>query len=446
VLTAIENDKPNNLIELAETYGVLFADVHQSWLRGLLEASMEAVPGGTILTDEAPQHAEINSMINQQLRRHLYESGTPTAVPDELAVKMLNRTVSDNLNGKHGTIHQLHLDSPGSPPRGMILRESENPPAYHVFLRGNPLSRGDPVQPQFLTAISPGDPEPFDDGQRRLALAQAIIAPANPLTRRVIVNWIWRNHFGLGLVRTPDDLGTRGTPPTHPELLDYLATVFAEDWAVKAMHRRIMLSNVYQQAAVEDLQARNIDPDNQLLWRMPRKRLEMEAMRDAMLAVSGELDTSKIGGRPFDFDSSPIVPRRSVYGFINRDIISDLASTFDAADPTSCTVKRPHTTVPQQTLHALNSSFIQDRAAKIAELARSIEGNDKDRIRWFYQRLYSRPPNDDEVQLSIDFVGSLVTGHEASDGESAASAPTKTDRWAQLAHAMLASNEFVFVD
>ncbi len=447
VLSAIEDTKPNSLIELAAVYGGLFADVHQTWLRGLLEASMEAIPGGTILTDEAPEHAEINSAINQQLRRHLYEPGTPTAVPDELAAKLLNRTVSDNLNGKRGTIHELHLTAPGSPPRGMILRELENPPTYHVLLRGNPLSRGDPVQPHFLTAISPRDPKPFEDVQRRLGLARSIISPENPITRRVIVNWIWRNHFGLGLVRTPDDLGTRGTPPTHPELLDYLATVFAEDgWSIKQMHRRIMLSSVYQQEATENLEARKIDPENQLLWRMPRRRLEMEVMRDSMLAVSGELDASTIGGRPFDFDSSPIVPRRSVYGFINRDIISNLASTFDAADPTSCTVKRPDTTVPQQALHALNSSFIQDRAAAVAELAKSIEGDEDDRIRWLYQRLYSRQPDRDEIQLSIEFIHSRADGDESSDATAATSTPTEPDRWAQLAHAMLASNEFVFVD
>jgi hypothetical protein len=267
----------------------------------------------------------------------------------------------------------------------------------------------------------------------------------------VIVNWIWRNHFGVGLVRTPDDLGTRGTPPANPDLLDYLASVFLEDgWSIKQMHRRIMRSDVYQQAAIEDSDAREIDPDNQTFWRMPRKRLEMEAMRDAMLAVSGELDVTSLGGRPFEFDSKPIVPRRSVYGFINRDIINKLSSTFDGADPTSCTVKRPDTTVPQQTLFALNSDFIQDRAAAVAALTRQASSDDRERVGWLYRRLYSRQPNPEELALAVEFVRGVIDNrpHAPDAGQPAEEKAARggVDPWTQLAHAMLASNEFTYLD
>lgn len=302
--------------------------------------------------------------------------------------------------------------------------------------------------PRFLTAVPPDSTQPFADGQRRLGLARAIVDQENPLTRRVVVNWIWRNHFGLGLVRTPDDLGTRGTPPTHPELLDFLASVFAEDgWSIKQMHRRIMLSDVYQQAAVENARAREIDAENQLLWRMPRKRLEMEAMRDAMLAVSGELDTSEVGGRPFDFESNPIVPRRSVYAFVNRDIISNLSSTFDGADPTSCTVKRPHTSVPQQTLFALNSDFVQDRAAALAKRAIAAATDDAERAQWLYRRLYARLPDQEELELAVTFIHPATAETDSQESETKNQPdPHHLDRWTQLAHAMLASNEFTFVD
>lgn len=458
VLSALEEAKPASLIELAEAYGKLFADVHLSWLTALHEASIEATPAAEIITDEDPRHAEVNSAINQQLRRHLYESGTPTAVPDEVAARLLNRTVSDKLSGKRGTIHDLHLNSPGSPPRGMVLAESKTPPETHVFLRGSPLSRGERVEARFLTNVAPYGTTPFVDGQRRRGLAEATIDPENPLTRRVIVNWIWRHHFGLGLVRTPDDLGTRGTPPTHPQLLDHLATVFAEDgWSIKKMHRRIMLSDVYQQSSVEDSDARGRDPENLFLWRMPRKRLEMESMRDAMLAVSGELDTTTIGGRPFDLEADPVVPRRSVYAFINRDIISSLSSTFDGADPTSCTVKRPDTTVPQQTLYALNSVFIQDRAAAVARLAVKAAADDGGRVEWLYQRIYLRQPDREERDLALAFVTRPQPDGEAPEATeeapeakaetvTVANTTAGTDRWAQLAHAMLASNEFIFLD
>ncbi|QEF98305.1 Planctomycete cytochrome C [Stieleria maiorica] len=442
VLDALAEAKPASLIELAAVYGELFTEVHLGWLTALHEASMEATPTGDLITDEDPRHAEINSAINQQLRRHLYESGTPTDVPDEIAVKMLNRTVSDKLSGKRGTIHALHLNSPGSPPRGMVLTESEAPPETRVFLRGNPTSRGERVEARFLTAVAPYNHQPFADGKRRRGLAESIVNPENPLTRRVIVNWIWRHHFGQGLVRTPDDLGTRGTPPTHPQLLDHLATAFAEDgWSIKKMHRRIMLSDVYQQASVENTEARQRDAENRLLWRMPRKRVEMEAMRDAMLAVSGELDTTNIGGRPFDLETVPLVPRRSVYGFINRDIISNLSSTFDGADPTTCTVKRPDTLVPQQTLYALNSAFIQDRAAAVARLAMNASATNEDRVEWLYRRIYLRPPDQEERDLALAFVTRTQNNDETQINDAASD-----DRWAQLAHAMLASNEFIFLD
>jgi len=443
VLEAIEKKQPKSLVELAEAYGALFAGVHQAWLKSLLETSMASAVGATILTDEDAAHAEINSAIARQLRRHLYTPGTPTAVPDDVAVKMLNRTVSDSLSGRKGAIHDLHLSSPGSPPRAMSLEESKTPPPFPIFRRGNPLDRGDVVDAHFLTALSDPKEPPFRDGQRRLGLAKAIVSPTNPLTRRVLINWVWQNHFGQGLVRTPDDFGTRGTPPTHPQLLDYLASTFSDEgWSIKKLHRKIMLSDVYQQAAVENMESRNRDSMNEFLWRMPRRRLEMEAMRDAMLSVSGELDTT-MGGRPVELTAVPVIPRRSIYGFINRDIVSSLASTFDGANPNSCTAKRPDTNVPQQTLYALNSEFIQDRAIKLADRAKAAATEPRDRIRWLYQRLFAREPDDDEVRVARKFLEASAMLNAASTMPAASAT---ADPWNQLAHALLASNEFVFVD
>jgi hypothetical protein len=356
-------------------------------------------------------------------------------MPDELATTLLNRTVRDNLEGKKGAIHNLQLSSPGSPPRAMVLLEQIPEQPFHVFRRGNPIDRGEVIEPRFLTALTSGkgEPAPFPDGQRRLTLARYIVDPDNPLLRRVIVNWVWQHHFGRGLVRTPDNFGTRGQPPTHPRLLDYLAASFLEDgWSLKKLHKRIMLSDVYQQAAVENSAARVQDPNNDLLWRMPRRRIEMEAMRDAMLAVSGELDVSRVGGQPFDFLSSPVVPRRSVYGFVNRDIVSSLASTFDGANSATCTAKRTETTVPQQTLFALNSAFVQDRALAFAKLAASVDSAEQ-RVTLMYQRAYGRGPQAEEMQAALEF----IRGGEGDD---------PGDRWQQFAHVLLAANEFVFID
>ena len=434
VLATIASKAPKSMIEVADAYGDLFTRVHEGWLEGLLRASAEAAPGAEIVPDEDKRQLEINSAVNRQLRRHLFGANTPTAVPDELAETLLNRTVSDNLSGRRGAIHNLHVDSPGSPARAMVLKEDPAPGPFHVLLRGSPLNRGEEAPPRFLSILSPADSPPFPDGKRRLGLARAVVAPGNPLTRRVLVNWVWQHHFGLGLVRTPDDWGNRGDLPTHPELLDYLASRFAEDgWSLKKLHRRIMLSETYAQAGVENERARTLDPDNKLLWRMPRRRLDLEAMLDSMLAVSEELDPA-LGGRPFDRQAEPSVTRRSVYAFVNRDIVSSLASTFDGANPSSCTAKRQETTVPQQTLFALNSEFIQDRAAALAALTALAAGDDDARrIREMYARVYSREPKPAELEQLLRF--RRVAAEESPD-----------TAWQQVAHVLLAANEFVFVD
>lgn len=436
VLEAIEKAAPKTMLDVADAYGKLFAEVHQQWLQTLLQASGEAVSAETVIPDQDGRHLQANSGVLQQLRRHLYQPDTPTAMPLVDAVKLLNRTVRDNLSGRKGAIHNLHLNSPGSPPRAMVLNESDQPQPGFIFRRGSPIDRGETVPAAFLSILTGPERRVFEDGKRRLGLAQSLTAANNPLTRRVIVNWVWKNHFGSGLVRTPDDFGTRGSPPANPDLLDYLAEVFAQDgWSLKNLHRRILLSDTWRQSAREDLESRTADSMNELFWRMPRVRLDLEAMRDSMLAVSGELDRT-MGGRPFEFLATPVVPRRSIYAFINRDIISPLSSTFDAANPNACTAKRPETTVPQQTLFALNSDFIQDRATAFAALAKTnAPDSSEQRVVWMYRRALTRDPGADELHNVLKFVHSTDT-NAASEG----------DPWQQLAHVLLASNEFVFPD
>ncbi|MFC1758066.1 PSD1 and planctomycete cytochrome C domain-containing protein [Planctomycetota bacterium] len=449
VLHVLSERKSTSMLDVADAYGDLFGEVHGEWLRSLLAVSLEAIPGNKPVPDEDAKHLIVNSPVHRQLRRHLYGPGTPTNVEDSVASRILNRPINDNLNGRREAIHNLNLSSPGSPPRAMVLRERSGAEEFYVFNRGNPIDRGAPVKARFLTSLGGSDQHPYAAGKKRLELARSIVDPVNPLTRRVAVNWVWQHHFGKGIVRTPDDFGTRGEPPTHPELLDYLAAKLLEEgWSLKKLHRRIMLTKVYQQASIERADARNRDPDNRRLWRMPRRRLEFEAMRDAMLAVSGELKSSN-GGRPFGLLSDPIVPKRSVYSFVNRDIVNPLTSIFDVANPNACTAKRSNTTVPQQTLFALNSNFIQDRAAALAKLVSerllvssgepqtNREQPDiikKNRVRELFRRVYSREPDQAEWKVAVDY----VTAGNAEEDE--------MRRWQQLAHVLLASNEFVFVD
>ena len=443
VVDALVEQKPTSLSAVAAVYGKVFAEQQRLWLQALLDSSAEAAAGATVLPDDHPQHQVINSPSHRQIRHHLYAEGSPFDLSDDDAIRLTNRTIADLASGKKGAIHQLNLSSPGSPPRAMIMREDPNPGPTNIFLRGNPLARGEVVQARFLTAL-PGDrTKLFEPGQRRLGLAQSLVAESNPLTARVLVNWAWQNHFGTGLVRTPDDFGTRGQAPTHPELLDYLADQLQKNgWSLKWLHRQIMLSEAYRQGAIENEHSRQTDPENLLLWRMPRRRLEFEAMRDAMLAASEELDIT-MGGRPIDLSTSPAVPRRSVYGFVNRDVIANLMSTFDTANPNACTARRPETTVPQQTLFALNSDFIQDRAARVAALTKEIKrGSDDERIIVIVRKILCRNPTESEIAQAKAFMTEAIENSTTENGS--ATAPERG--WILLAHALLASNEFTFLD
>jgi hypothetical protein len=436
VIEALEKARPESMEAVAGIYGGLFSDAHRQWFEKRTQASEEALPGVLPIPDQDKRHRNINSAVLRQLRRHLYAPGTPTALSDKEASRLLNRTVSDKLAGRRSAIHDLHLNATGSPPRSMVLFEDASGAGepHHVFLRGSPMNKGEQVHPRFLNALVHEGPEIFPAGRRRLGLAQAIVKPSNPLTSRVLVNWVWRHHFGRGLVRSPDDFGVRGETPTHPALLDYLAKAFHDGGgSIKELHRLIVLSRTYAQSSRESHDARAKDPYNHLLWRMPRSRLSLEAMRDAMLQASGELDFS-MGGRPFDMDAQPVISRRSVYGFVNRDVPSVLLTTFDGANPSACTARRPETSVPQQTLFALNSDFIQDRAAAMAQAAVTMfASSDEGKVRYLYRSAYARLPDNDETEVSLQHVRHWTT---ISD----------KDPWLQLAHALLASNEFMFVD
>ena len=231
-------------------------------------------------------------------------------------------------------IEALRANSPAAPPRGMVLNDSPTPVEPVVFIRGNPGRPGKQVSRHFLQAVGDfGARRVFKKGSGRLELAQDIASPQNPLTARVIVNRVWMHHFGAGIVRTASDFGIRGTPPSHPELLDYLASHFMQEgWSLKKLHRQILLSAVYQQASVLRPDQEEKDPENKLLWRMNPTRLEFEPMRDSWLAVAGDLDLT-IGGRGFDIQSRRAQGRRSVYAFIDRQDLPQLFRTFDFASP-----------------------------------------------------------------------------------------------------------------
>jgi mono/diheme cytochrome c family protein len=297
-----------------------------------------------------------------------------------------------------------------------------------VHIRGNSANLGEEAPRRFLAILAGDNPPAFKDGSGRLELARAIASKDNPLTARVMVNRIWAHHFGRGIVATPSNFGTLGERPTHPELLDYLAAKFVADgWSVKKLHRAIMLSATYQLGSRHDEKNAQADADNQLLWRMNRRRLEVEPWRDAMLAVAGNLDT-KLGGPAVDL-SSPTNHRRTLYGAVSRHNLDPLLRLFDFPDPNLTSDRRPITSVPLQQLFVLNSEFIARQSKAFAARVTASASDDTARIRTAFLLAYGRPPTDREVKLGTDFL--------AGGG---------TDAWEKYAQVLLAANEFAFVD
>ena len=266
----------------------------------------------------------------------------------------------------NGAIQEINATHPAAPARAMVLTDAATPIEPHVFLRGNPGRPGPAVPRRFLRLLSGPDRVPFKKGSGRLELARAITDAGNPLTARVLVNRVWQWHFGKGLVATASDFGLRSDPPTHPELLDLLAGEFMRSgWSIKSLHRRIMLSSTFQQRSDPRPAALERDPENRLLWRFNRQRLDFEAMRDSVLAVSGALGPT-LGGRSTPITEPAFATRRTIYGFIDRQNLDGVYRTFDFAAPDATSPRRFVTTVPQQALFLMNSPFLHQQARRLA--------------------------------------------------------------------------------
>ncbi len=294
-------------------------------------------------------------------------------------------------------------DGPNGP-RAMVLVDRSKPFDPYVFKRGNPGQHGPNVPRRFLKVLSGPERPPFEHGSGRLELARAITSPSNPLTARVLVNRVWMHHFGQPLVRTPSDFGLRSDPPSHPELLDWLAASLIEDgWSIKRLHRRILLSNAYRQQSLDRPEGLAQDPQNLLLWKQDRRRLEFEPLRDALLAVSGQLDTTT-RGPSVSITEPPYARRRTVYAFIDRQNLDSLFRVFDFATPDASSPRRFVTTVPQQALFLMNHPFVAEQARHLAARP-ELEGLCPEaKIQRFYDSLFGRPAEPHEVELGLRFV------------------------------------------
>jgi hypothetical protein len=292
---------------------------------------------------------------------------------------------------------------PGDGPWPHRLIDAEKMQETHILLRGVAGNLGPKVERRFVSFLSP-EARPFQNGSGRLELSQRIVDNRNPLTSRVMANRIWQHLSGVSLVESPSDFGLRCEPPQQLELLDFLACELAENgWSVKQLIRTIVTSRVYQQQSLFRADGEAVDPANSLLWRMNRRRLDFEAMRDTLLDRSGLLQTH-MHGQPSDLSGEPFSYRRTLYSYIDRQNLPSIFRAFDMASPDTHSPNRPQTSTPQQGLYLLNSDFVAELSLHLAE---QVEGQTLDstsRAHWLFKEVIGRSPTELETSLMLEFI------------------------------------------
>jgi hypothetical protein len=443
ILLSDENppvDPPNGLLlqRLAETrlasaedfaraYQQLFLEILDQWRSGTLAAQRDC--------------RERVALLNFLLENEAFTSSS-RSVPDERA---------GQLTALQEQFQRLEARLP-APCRALAMADGT---AWneHVFIRGNPKALGAEVPRRFLMALDGERHQPPRTGSGRLQLAEQVVAPANPLTARVFVNRVWQHHFGEGIVRSVDNFGVLGERPSHPELLDYLAQQFIQDgWSLKKLHRLLLLSSTYQMSSKADEQTDARDPQNRLWHRMPIHRLEAEAIRDAILAISGRLEPALYGpsvppyltehmvGRGRPAQSGPLDGdgRRSIYLGVHRNFLSPLFLAFDFPIPFTTIGRRSVSNVPAQALALMNNPFVVQQAERWAQRILSEPGlSAAERIRRMYVAAFARPPTATELAEALAFLREQSTGYGHTDDPLA---------WRDLAHVLFNVKEFIFLD
>lgn len=323
---------------------------------------------------------------------------------------------------------------PDGPDRTKLVYMDDRGQDVALQVRGDPAKAGQMVPRGFLTVLSTGEPARFTQGSGRRELGEAIFRDSAPLAARVIVNRVWKHHFGRGLVETPSNFGTQGDRPSHPELLDDLAARFiAAGWSLKWLHREIVFSSAYRQTSRATPRHLAVDPENRLLGRMSRRRLEVEAWRDSILTAAGKLEL-KIGGPPQALSSAGNL-RRTLYGIVTRRDLDDLLRLYDFPDPTAHSPARFHTTTPLQQLFVLNSEFIGKQATALAQRVRTEVPNDlPGQVKRAHLLLFGRLPTERELATGNAFLAGDGTGKPGDES------------WQQYVEVLLARNELMFVD
>jgi hypothetical protein len=409
---------PTTPAEVAQAYGRI---IFECWQRHQTESPQ------TDLREVTGQTAS-GSVDSDSIASLLTSRDGPIWFPARDIASYLSRTPGDTYRGLVAQLDAIAVRHKDAAARAMALVDSEVLCDPVIFQRGDPTLRGTPVPRRFLTVLSSPTSPAFSHGSGRLELANAIVSPTNPLTARVWVNRIWMHHFGEPLVESPGDFGLQTREPMHSELLDFLADYFVRNgWRTKPLHELILTSRTYQRSSlipdsIDFIHQLQTDPANTYYWRANRRRMDLEQMRDSMLAVTGELDNTMFGRPGMITDEANL--RRTLYSFVERQNLPAIIQTFDFTNADTSTPRRGNTTVPQQALFAMNSAFVLHRARSLA--TRWNTKAPADAIPELWQSVYQRTPTDDEFTMSLEFC--------------------QTATLEQLAHALLMSNEFLFID
>ena len=353
-----------------------------------------------------------------------------------------NRPISTKI--RETELAELLLFHPGAPARAMLVKEIRKPPKSFVFVRGDATSRGDAVPRRFLKILDPPQPSFPEASSGRLQLAEKIASADNPLTARVMVNRVWGHLVGSHLVSTASDFGLQGSPPSHPELLDWMAEDFVRHgWSVKHLVRQIVSTQTYQQSGRHREVAASMDPENKLFWRANRKHMTIEAIRDRILAVSGQLDR-RVRGRSERLWGDGYTRRRAIYGFINRFNLDPTLRAFDFPTPMQTQPGRGESIVAPQVLFLMNSPMVADQVDMLTQSHVFLDcPTDPHRIAFLFETILARKPAANELARCIRMVEYQARFKKPPQGRASRFVLSP---WPLIAQALMMGNEFQYVD
>lgn len=429
---------PSTRTQLAELYGEIFASVASEWLRLQEQSQAEDVDPPESLPDPS----------DDEVRAQLFGTDPPLGISDEDLADLLEDGPRQHYEQLLEQLVAIKA-APDAPPHARVFVDGNPQREQVVFIRGKQDRPGEQVVPRFLSMLDP-DAVDYSLPRSRWDLARSIVDPYNPLTARVWVNRVWLQLFGKGLVETPSDFGARGSTPTHPELLDALTIEFIKDgWSTKALIRKLVATETYRQSSRDRAEAHEVDPENRWLWRMNRKRLSRESIRDSILHAAEQLDLSP-GGPSIPIEELDVHPRRTVYFSIHRRQLDPMSLMFDLPSPAMHSPRRHESILPQQALYMLNNPLVVEASRSIAETHWNDEDVDES-ISALFMRVLHRSPTAEEFEIARAFFERQAMAteleidiDEETDADAESSIPLPPP--ARLAQLLLLSNEFMYID